>query len=672
MLQYAWLIPVFPLLAFVLLTIFGKRLQANAAYLGMLALAASLGMAVLTLITRLTTDTYTYVIDWLTIGGLPITMGFEITALNAMMLVIVTTVSFLVHVFSRGYMAGDARISVFYAYLGLFTFSMLGLVLAPNILQLFIFWELVGLSSFLLIGFWYFKPEAAAAAKKAFITTRIGDVGLLIGLVLTFIHTGSFDYGVIFATINAGLVDHSLVTIIALLIFLGAVGKSAQFPLHVWLPDAMEGPTPVSALIHAATMVAAGVYLVAVMYPVFIASGTALTVVAYTGAITAIFAATIALVQNDIKRVLAFSTVSQLGFMMLALGTLGYVAGLFHLMTHAFFKALLFLGAGSVIHAVGSQDIREMGGLWKKLPVTGATFLIGALAIAGVPPLAGFWSKDEIFASVWANGDGLLFTIAVVSALMTAFYMFRLFFMTFTGSYRGAAGIPDARLAGQRSYLDPDAAILPTAFCATLSATSCNASGITSDYVHTHSAKDEAEIKESSIFMTLPLVMLATMALVAGLVNAPFTGHALSNFLMAGMDYGAQALASAGMMAVSVLIALTGIFFAWLIYVKEAIAPAKIVARFESLHYLFYNKYFIDEIYQKVFIQPLTRLATASWQADDGLIDKIVNRVASTTQATGNRLVRIQNGQVQTYGLVTLIGGMVVFVAAFVLRGYIG
>lgn len=672
MLQYAWLIPVFPLLAFVLLTIFGKRLQANAAYLGMLALAASLGMAVLTLITRLTTDTYTYVIDWLTIGGLPITMGFEVTALNAMMLVIVTTVSFLVHVFSREYMAGDARISVFYAYLGLFTFSMLGLVLAPNILQLFIFWELVGLSSFLLIGFWFFKPEAAAAAKKAFITTRIGDVGLLIGLVLTFIHTGSFDYGVIFATINAGLVDHSLVTIIALLIFLGAVGKSAQFPLHVWLPDAMEGPTPVSALIHAATMVAAGVYLVAVMYPVFIASGTALTVVAYIGGITAIFAATIALVQNDIKRVLAYSTVSQLGFMMLALGTLGYVAGLFHLMTHAFFKALLFLGAGSVIHAVGSQDIREMGGLWKKLPVTGATFLIGALAIAGVPPLAGFWSKDEIFASVWANGDGLLFTIAVVSALMTAFYMFRLFFMTFTGSYRGAAGIPDARLAGQRSYLDPDASILPTAFCTTLSATSCNASGITSDYVHTHSAKDEAEIKESSIFMTLPLVMLATMALVAGLVNAPFTGHALSNFLMAGMDYGAQALASAGMMALSVVIALTGIFFAWLIYVKEAIAPAKIVARFESLHYLFFNKYFIDEIYQKVFIRPLTILATACWQADDGLIDKIVNRLASTTQGAGNRLAGVQNGQIQTYGLVTLIGGMVVFVAAFVLRGYIG
>lgn len=672
MLQYAWLIPVFPLLAFVLLTIFGKRLQANAAYLGMLALAASLGMAVLTLITRLSTDTYTYAIDWLTIGGTPITMGFEVTALNAMMLVIVTTVSFLVHVFSREYMAGDARISVFYAYLGLFTFSMLGLVLAPNILQLFIFWELVGLSSFLLIGFWYFKPEAAAAAKKAFITTRIGDVGLLIGLVLTFIHTGSFDYGVIFATINAGLVDHSLVTIIALLIFLGAVGKSAQFPLHVWLPDAMEGPTPVSALIHAATMVAAGVYLVAVMYPVFIASGTALTVVAYIGGITAIFAATIALVQNDIKRVLAYSTVSQLGFMMLALGTLGYVAGLFHLMTHAFFKALLFLGAGSVIHAVGSQDIREMGGLWKKIPVTAWTFLIGALAIAGVPPLAGFWSKDEIFASVWANGDALLFTIAVVSALMTAFYMFRLFFMTFTGTYRGSAGIPDARLVDKRSYLDPDASILPSAFCTTLSATSCNASGITSDYVDTQSAKAEADIKESSLFMTLPLVVLATLAIVAGLVNAPFSGHALTNFLMAGMNYGGQALASAGMMALSVVIALTGIFCAWLVYVKGVIAPAKIVARFETLHYLFFNKYFIDEIYQKVFIRPLTILATACWQADDGLIDKIVNRLASTTQGAGNRLAGVQNGQIQTYGLVTLIGGMVVFVAAFVLRGYIG
>src|SRR5690554_1250477 len=368
MIQNAWLIPVFPLIAFIILLLFGKKLKEKSSYVGITALALSFILSVIILFERIGGETYTNVIKWIGFGESTITMGYEVTALNAMMLIVVTVVSLLVHIFSKEYMHDDKRINVFYSYLGLFSFSMLGLVLAPNVLQLFIFWELVGLCSFLLVGFWYFKPEAAAAAKKAFLTTRIGDVGLLIGLVLLFNATGSFEYSAVFAAVEAGLADGSisqtLVTAIAILIFLGAVGKSAQFPLHVWLPDAMEGPTPVSALIHAATMVAAGVYLVGVMYPVFLASDVALTVVAFTGGITALFAASIALVQNDIKRVLAYSTVSQLGLMILALGTLGYVAGLFHLMTHAFFKALLFLGAGSVIAGVHhDQDIRNMGGL---------------------------------------------------------------------------------------------------------------------------------------------------------------------------------------------------------------------------------------------------------------------------------------------------------------------
>ena len=421
MMQFAWIIPVFPLLAFVLLLLFGRMLKERAAYVGIIAMAASFGTSLVVLFERIGGEGYKYVVRWITFGEHTITMGYEVTALNAMMLIVVTTVSLLVHLFSKQYMHGDDRFPVFYSYLGLFSFSMLGLVLSPNVLQLFIFWELVGVCSFLLVGFWFFKPEAAAAAKKAFLTTRIGDVGLFIGLVLTFIYTGSFEYEAIFAAVQNGLVEQSMITTIALCVFLGAVGKSAQFPLHVWLPDAMEGPTPVSALIHAATMVAAGVYLVGVMYPVFLASETAMTVVAYTGAITAIFAASIALVNTDIKRVLAYSTVSQLGFMILALGTAGYVAGLFHLMTHAFFKALLFLGAGSVIYGMHHrQDIREMGGLWWKMKITAATFLIGTLAIAGVPPFAGFWSKEVILAAVLYNGDPLLFTIASITAAVLA------------------------------------------------------------------------------------------------------------------------------------------------------------------------------------------------------------------------------------------------------------
>ena len=439
------MIPLFPLLSFLFLLIFGKRLKEASSYIASLLALASFVYTLLVLFDRFTAPTYKAEATWLEIGSIQLTVGFEVNQLNALMLVIVSLVSFLVHIYSAGYMKGDDRISVYYAYLGLFTFAMLGLVLSPNLLQTYMFWELVGLGSFLLIGFYFYKEEAKEAAKKAFIMTRIGDIGLLVGMILLFWQVGSFEYDAIFQAIDDGVLSSGIITLTAILIFIGAVGKSGQFPLHSWLPDAMEGPTPVSALIHAATMVAAGVYLVATVYPLFLASEAALMTIAVVGAVTAIFAASIALVQKDIKRVLAYSTISQLGYMMLALGSAGYVAGVFHLTTHAFFKALLFLAAGSVIHAVHTQELEKMGGLWKKLRVTGPLFLIGTLAISGVPLLSGFFSKDEILIATWEAGHPVLFTLAVITAFLTAFYMFRLFFMIFSGEARsnreGCSGV---------------------------------------------------------------------------------------------------------------------------------------------------------------------------------------------------------------------------------------
>ena len=437
MIENAWIVPLFPLLSFLVLILFGRRFKESSFKIAIFLTLLSTIFSILVLFERFTAPTYKSEALWLAIGEVQLTVGFEVNQLNALMLVIVSLVSFLVHTYSAGYMKGDDRFSVYYAYLGLFTFAMLGLVLSPNLLQTYIFWELVGVGSFLLIGFYFYKEEAKQAAKKAFIMTRIGDVGLLIGMILLFWQVGSFEYDEIFQAVSDGVISQGMITLTAILIFIGAVGKSGQFPLHTWLPDAMEGPTPVSALIHAATMVAAGVYLVAAVFPLFEASEAALMTVAIVGAITAIFAATIALVQTDIKRVLAYSTISQLGYMMLALGTAGYVAGVFHLTTHAFFKALLFLAAGSVIHAVHTQDIEKMGGLWKKLPKTGLLFLIGTMAISGVPLLSGFFSKDEILISTWNAGHPVLFTLAIITAFLTAFYMFRLFFMVFMGKSRG-------------------------------------------------------------------------------------------------------------------------------------------------------------------------------------------------------------------------------------------
>lgn len=628
MIANAWLIPLFPLLAFVIILAFGRRLKETSAYVGILANAASFVIALLVFFERFSKGAGDYLnlnFNWVTIGSNTIKMGYEVTQLNALMLVIVTLVSTLVNIYSKGYMHGDNRFHVFYQYLALFTFSMLGVVISPNLLQLYIFWELVGVCSFLLVGFYFYKPEARAAAKKAFIVTRIGDVGLFIAIALIYWWVGSFNYGDIFGALHTGALEPWKITLLGILVFVGAVGKSGQFPLHTWLPDAMEGPTPVSALIHAATMVAAGVYLVARMYDLYLASPVATDVVAYVGGFTAIFAASIGLTQRDIKRVLAYSTVSQLGYMMLALGAAsaaGYVAGTFHLMTHAFFKALLFLGAGSVIHAVHTQDIFEMGGLYKKMKTTAIVFLIGCLAIAGIFPLAGFWSKEEILNATLASGRYDLFIAGVLAAFFTAFYMFRLYFMTFTGEEKPA--------------------------------------------------KPGVHVHESPKVMTYPMILLAVLAVVAGLINTPWKPilgtwmtEGMAAFQHAGEGEGGPLWVTALALAVS----LAGIFLAWVMYGKRSISNERTARAFGPLYRLSFRKYYIDEIYNAVFVVPLRGLGLAVNLFDRYVVDGLVRLVASFTYGVGTTGSRVQNGQVQSYGVVILFGLVILLITALVAGG---
>ncbi|SHP71660.1 NADH dehydrogenase I subunit L [Mycobacteroides abscessus subsp. abscessus] len=620
--ENAWIIPLFPLLSFLFLLLFGKKLKENSAFVGILLVGVSFVYSLIVLFARFTQPTYKAEGTWLSIGDVQLTAGFEVNQLNALMLVIVSLVSLLVHTYSKGYMHDDERFHVFYAYLGLFTFAMLGLVLSPNLLQTYIFWELVGVGSFLLIGFYFFKEDAKKAAKKAFIMTRIGDVGLFIGMILLFWQVGSFEYDEIFAAVEAGSISAGMITVTAILIFIGAVGKSGQFPLHTWLPDAMEGPTPVSALIHAATMVAAGVYLVAALFPLFTASETALMTVAVVGAITAIFAASIGLVQTDIKRVLAYSTVSQLGYMMLALGSAGYVAGVFHLMTHAFFKALLFLAAGSVIHAVHTQNIEEMGGLWKKLRVTSPLFLVGTLAISGVPLFSGFFSKDEILISAWVHGNTALFWLAVIAAFFTAFYMFRLFFLVFTGEAR----------------------------------------------------KEIKQVHESPAVMTLPMVVLGVLAVVAGYVNTPWFGTFLGDWLVDGneaLGHG-HVEGPAWIMIVATLVSLAGIFLAYLMYGKKSLSRDWLSSRAPVTYSVLYNKYFIDEFYELTIVNITKFFSLFLKYIEVFIVEGIVNLVTQIVQTFGKTGSRVHNGQVQMYGTVAFVGLAVLFVIFAVTGGYFG
>ncbi len=586
MTEHAYLIGLLPLLSFVMIVFALRWKEKIASGFSIACILTGWVMSVTVLIEQLSSHStpYEWFYKFINFPGFNLEIGIFIDPLTAVMLVVVTTVGSCVQIYSLGYMKDDPRFSRFYAYLSLFLFSMLGLILANNYFMIFIFWELVGLTSYLLIGFWFEKRSAALACKKAFITTRIGDLGFLIGLFLIGTYCHTFNYGDVFSQAASGIIPLGVLTAIGIFIFAGAVGKSAQFPLHVWLPDAMEGPTTVSALIHAATMVAAGVYLVARSMSLFVWSPEASMVVAIIGIVTSVMAATIALVQIDIKRILAYSTVSQLGYMIMALGlygydtsqghhSAGYVAGTLHLMTHAFFKGLLFLGAGSVIHGVHTNDIRDMGGLYGKMKVTAVTFMIASLSIAGIFPLSGFWSKDEIVATTLHHPIFLFLTLLV--AFMTAFYMWRLCFMTFFGEPRD-----------QHRY----------------------------DHAH-----------ESPKVMTYPLLFLAILSVFAGWVAIPWLPHGFSSFVYHGEIH--HASPSWALMIISLTVALSGIGLAYLMYYKKSISYEAIGQRFRPLYNLFYNKYYFDELYQSILINPIMAIARFMWTFDAKIIDGFVNLV---------------------------------------------
>jgi NADH-quinone oxidoreductase subunit L len=650
------LIPLFPLLGFLANGLLGSRFFSRKAVhtvaVGMAGLSFLASIASFLELLRAAEPVflkslYTWVpgtIIRLLRGGeasLVIDFAFRFDSLAAVMTLVVSGVGLLIHIYSIGYMARDRSYARYFAYLNLFTFAMLVLVLGANLAVMFIGWEGVGLCSYLLIGFWFSKDAAADAGKKAFITNRVGDFGFILGIGLLIQAVGSVDIGRIAAQVEAGGLSRSLATAAALLLFMGATGKSAQIPLYTWLPDAMEGPTPVSALIHAATMVTAGVYMVARMHALFSFSATALSVVALVGALTAVYAATMALVQNDIKRVLAYSTISQIGYMFVGLGVGAYAAGIFHLLTHAFFKGLLFLAAGSVIHALsGEQDMRKMGGLRTRIPRTHKVFLVGALAIAGVPGLSGFFSKDEILAAAFASGHHVVWALGLAGAGMTAFYIFRLIFLTFYGHER----------------LGPEA---------------------------------RGHVHESPPVMLVPLQILAVLSAVGGYVGLPRVlggGNWLSRFLesTAGrheshLGAGTELL----LMAVSAAVALAGIWAAHSVYVKKDGLPARRLAqRFQTAYRVVSRKYYVDEFYNGILVAAVLRLGRlASWldrRLIDGLVDGaawLTRQISSGSIAFDNRVIdgavnglgsaqrsfsrglrRLQTGYVYNYALSIVIG----------------
>jgi NADH-quinone oxidoreductase subunit L len=575
---------------------------------------------------------------WIEAGGFSAAAALQLDPLSSVMILVVTGVGFLIHVYSVGYMSHEKAVARYFVYLNLFTFAMLILVLGSNYLLMFVGWEGVGLCSYLLIGYWYEKKSASDAGKKAFIVNRIGDFGFILGLFLLFWTFGTVNYTEVFARIPllsaSGTLTPAIATAITLLFFLGAVGKSAQIPLYVWLPDAMEGPTPVSALIHAATMVTAGVYMVARSNALYLLSPVSMGVVAAVGAATAIFSATIGITQNDIKRVLAYSTVSQLGYMFLACGVGAFTAGIFHLMTHAFFKALLFLGSGSVIHALsGEQDMRKMGSLKKHLPITFTTMFIGTLAIAGIPGLSGFFSKDEIlwksFSSV--HGHLILWAIGTFAAGVTAFYMFRLVFLTFFGESR----------------MEPQV---------------------------------EKHVHESPYSMTVPLMLLAVLSVVGGWVGipavlggynyfeawlAPVFGHGAEGAAAHGGGHAPVAL-ELGLMAGSVAVALCGIGLAWYLYRVRTEKPKEIAEAMPGLYDVVLNKYYVDEIYDILFVRRIRDGSVWLWQTFDAMfIDGIVNGVAAVVRGAGDAVRRLQTGMVGNYAFSLLLGA--IFIVGYIL-----
>ena len=619
------LIPGLPFLGFLLNGLLNRRLSGTVA--GVLGTGTVLGSFGLSLVLFLNFK-YQYTVqlfDWISVGSLQIPFSYQIDQLSLLMLLLITGVGSLIHLYSIGYMSHDANVGKFFSFLNLFVFSMLILVLGSNFVILFIGWEGVGLCSYLLIGFWNTHTSYNNAAKKAFIINRIGDLGFLLGIFLMYLTFNSVQYAEVFQKAHLGQFGTygvGICTAITLLLFVGAMGKSAQIPLFTWLPDAMAGPTPVSALIHAATMVTAGVYLVLRANVLFTLAPQTLEMVGIVGLATALLGATIGLAQNDIKKVLAYSTVSQLGYMFLALGVMGYTSSFFHVLTHAFFKALLFLGAGSVIHGMSDeQDMRRMGGLRGKLPITFITMLIGCLAIAGIPPFAGFFSKDEILSHVYEHSK-LMWGIGVFTSFLTAFYMFRLLFLTFFGEFRG-------------------------------------------------SEHQRAHLHESPLSMTLPLMVLAVLSAVGGFMGAPmFLGgkHYLATYLAPIFTYSREIMPAAFaaelphdtellLIGVSVAVAVLGIGLAYILYVARAARPALDEEHRSALDNLVYHKYYIDELYNALFVRPTMALSKGLNKfVENGVIDPIANGVGRLTMAGGQLLRFVQTGSVETYLLLMVLG----------------
>jgi NADH-quinone oxidoreductase subunit L len=620
------LIPILPLISFILIGTFYKNIHKKITpYFACGSVFLSFILSVILFINIKSGAATSYAItlfNWLPLQSAPIGFSFTVDALSSLMLLVVTGVGFLIHLYSVGYMHNDEGFNRFFAYMNLFVFSMLMLVMGSNYLIMFIGWEGVGLCSYLLIGFWYKNDEYNNAAKKAFIMNRIGDLGFLVGLFLLYFKFHSLNFDTIFEASKQLSVGDPVVTAATLLLFVGATGKSAQIPLLTWLPDAMAGPTPVSALIHAATMVTAGIYLVVRSQALYVLAPITMTIIVVVGIATAFLAASIAIYQNDIKKVLAYSTVSQLGYMFVGAGVGAFSGAMFHLTTHAFFKALLFLAAGSVIHALsGEQDIRNMGGLRKKLPITFIVFAIGTLAISGIPPFSGFFSKDEILLGAYQYNKILWFA-ALLTSLMTAFYMFRIFYLTFYGTNRSEAKAFD----------------------------------------HAH---------ESPKVMTIPLIALALLAAFGGALNLPalIGGKAgLHHFISPGeTEAGALSHATEWMLiAVTVVCVLVMIFFAWYRFVKSGIVPAVDERGKNSIVKLLWKKYYLDEIYNTIIIKPILYISDILFRADKVIVDGAVNKIGQFVLWFGSYTRTIQTGVIGMYLLVMILG-----IIAFLFLGLI-
>ncbi len=662
--EIAWLIPVFPLIGAVLsglgLISINKKIN-NAREIVSISLISFVGVSAVISYKALLEQVNGYqsvekLFVWASAGDFTIPMGFILDPLGSVMLALVTTITLLVMIYSHGYMSHDKGYVRFFTYLALFSSSMMGLIISPNLLEIYVFWELVGMCSYLLVGFWYDRDGAAHAAQKAFVVNRVGDFGLLLGILGLFWATNSFDFNEIALGISKSISENSLpiwaALILCFLVFLGPMAKSAQFPLHVWLPDAMEGPTPISALIHAATMVAAGIFLVARLQPLYSLFSEIQFIIALVGTITCFLGASIALTQMDLKKGLAYSTVSQLGYMMLAMGCGAPIAGIFHLITHACFKAMLFLGSGSVIHAmeevvghqpVLAQDMRLMGGLRKKMPYTSATFLIGCVAISGIPPLAGFWSKDEILGNAFISFP-VFWLIGLLTAGMTAFYMFRLYFLTFEGDFRGDnKELQKELLVASQISLDEESE-------------------------EEHGDQKHGSLHESPWSMTFPLVFLAVPSVIIGFMGLPWDSKFAILLDPEEAEVAAQAFELKEFLPLaiaSIVVASIGITIAYQAYFARKLNLSILFAeKFPAINKFLSKKWYLDDINEKLFVKGSRKLAKEVLEVDSKVVDGVVNLTGLVTLGSGEGLKYFETGRAQFYALI-VFGGVILLVAIF-------